>query len=430
MSFWHGWRLPASLALAMLLAACGGGGGDNCDLASQKNWLRSYVLDWYFWSGLSPNPDPAGFTTLQSYFDALKYTNYPGRGVEPWSNYQDSASYNRFFTEGQTLGYGLFVNGFERQLPLKVRMTEPQSPAAAAGLVRGDTIVSVNGVASADLINGDFALLNPARAGDQITVVADTAGGRRTVVLTAAVYTLVPVPVNTVLTLANGSKAGYLAVKDFITQAQVPVGDALASFRSAGATELIVDLRYNGGGRISTANHLASQIVGALHSGKVFTTLQYNAAHQTSNASFGLDAAPAPAFGRVVVLTGPRTCSASELIVNGLAPHVNVVTIGATSCGKPYGFNPVASCGNTFSVVNFRAVNAQGVADYDTGIVPTCPVAEDFNGALGDPAEKLTGAALSYLQTGSCPVASAPARATALRRAVVEPGQRPGMTAD
>ena len=128
-------RARASVVLwaALLVAACGGGGGgESCDLASQQNGLRGYMLDWYYWSGLSPNPDPAGYSTLQSYFDALKYTSYPGRGVEPWSYYQDSASYNQFFSEGQTLGYGLFVNGNERQLPLKVRMTEPQSPAAAA----------------------------------------------------------------------------------------------------------------------------------------------------------------------------------------------------------------------------------------------------------------------------------------------------------
>ena len=438
MRFERGWKWSAMAAAVLLLAACGGGGGApsgsaSCDVASQKDWLRGYMLDWYYWSGSSPNPEPAGYATLAAYFDALKYANYPGRGdgIDPWSNYQDSASYNQFFTEGQTLGYGLFVNGNERQLPLRVRMTEPQSPAAAAGLVRGDSIVSVNGVAAADLITGGFAVLNPAQAGEQLTVVADTATGRQTFVLSAAVYTLTPVPTTQVLTLTNGSKAGYVVLKDFITQAEAPLSTALASFRAAGATELIVDLRYNGGGRISTANHLASQIVGAVHGGKVFTSLVYNAAHQGSNSSVTLGTAPGPAFGRVVVLTGPRTCSASALVVNGLAPHVDVVTIGGTSCGKPYGFSPVASCGNVFSVVNFRANNARGLADYDSGIAPSCAVADDFTGTLGEPAETLTNAALGYLQTGNCPVAAAPARAsTPQSRRFVEPGERQGMTTD
>lgn len=108
-----------------------------------------------------------------------------------------------------------------------------------------------------------------------------------------------------------------------------------------------------------------------------------------------------------------------------------MTTVGGTSCGKPYGFSPVESCGNVFSVVNFRANNALGQADYDAGIAPTCAVADTFTGTLGDPAEPLTGAALSYLQTGSCPVAGTPARASTqhLRR-FAEPGDRPGMTAD
>lgn len=440
MVFGRRMKFFVGLALSLLVAACGGGssapsGSASCDLASQKNWLRSYMLDWYFWTGVSPNPEPDGYATLRDYLDALRYANYPGRGLEPWSGFQDSASYNQFFTEGRTMGYGLFVNGIERQLPLMVRMVEPLSPAGLAGLQRGDVIKAIDGVADSVLINGDFAVLNPAAAGQQITVDIERAGVPQRVTLTAAQYSLTPVPASATLT-AGSAKVGYVALKDFITQAEAELTSRLSAIRADGASDLIVDLRYNGGGRISTANHFASQIVGALHGGKVFTTLNYNAAHQSSNNSFTLTTAPAPAFGRVVVLTGPRSCSASELLVNGLRPYAQqVVTIGATSCGKPYGFNPVASCENTFSIVNFRAVNALGLADYDAGITPTCAVAEDFSGALGDPGEKLTAAALGYLQTGSCPAAAAASeRPTALdarrRSLLLEPGERRGMTAD
>lgn len=430
------------LAVVLLagLAGCGGGGGSDvpqgsaqCDLDSQKTWLRGYMRDWYYWSGSAPDPAPTGYPTLAAYFGALKFTGYPRYGTEPWSYFQDTASYNQFFAEGRTLGYGLFVNGSERQLPLKVRLTEPRSPAAAAGLLRGDTIVSINGVPAAELINGDFAVLDPARAGDRITVVVDTAGGRRTVVLTAAEFELTPVPTARVLEVGDGRRAGYLVVKDFITQAESPVAAALADFRAAGASELIIDLRYNGGGRISTATQLASQVIGAQQSGQLFTTLKYNAAHQGSNRNFTFAQAPGPAFPRVVVLTGSRTCSAAELLVNGLAPYAEVVTVGGTSCGKPFGFNPLASCENTFSVVNFRAVNARGLADYDAGLAPDCPLADDFERALGDPAETLTAAALGVLRSGSCPVAAASrsaAMAAPARPAFVEPGERRGMSAD
>jgi hypothetical protein len=438
------WRTRATAALAALtLAACGGDAEDApvgsaaCDVPAQQTWLRDYMRDWYYWTGSSPNPDPAGFTGVSAYFDALRYGGSGAVPADRWSYLQSSASYSRFFEEGRTLGYGLFVNGIELELPLKVRMTEPQSSAAAMGLQRGDTIVSINGRSAADLVAAnDFAVLSPASEGEQIGVVVDSGGGPRSVVLTATTFSLTPVPVTAVLDLPGGAKAGYLVLKDFITQAEPALTTAFASFRDAGATELILDLRYNGGGRVSTANALASQVVGALREGELFTELRYNARHQAANQRFSFAAAPAPAFGRVVVITGARTCSASELVVNGLAPYVDVVTVGAASCGKPFGFSPVDSCGTTFSAVNFQSYNAAGQGDYYAGIPATCAASDEFDKALGDPAETLTAAAAGYLATGVCPAVSVAQkeRAAAMGRRArvleVEPGERRGMVAD
>ena len=439
-------RLAARVTLVMsavVLAACGGGSGESpapgassCDLEAQKSWLRDYMLDSYYWAGTAPNPAPAGFASVDDYLDALRFT---GDGVVPrdrWSYIQDSASYNRFFGDGSTLGYGLQVNGRELALPLRARYIEPGSAAAAAGVVRGDIIASVNGRSAADLIAAnDFALLSPAQAGDAITVVLDTAAGRKTVTLTAAVYALVPVPAPQIITLANGRKAGYLFLKDFVTQAEAPLAAAMTAFRDAGATELILDLRYNGGGRVSTSAVLASLIAGSARNVGVFATLKFNARHTASNSSYTLNASAASPFTRAVVLTGSRTCSASELVVNGLAPYMPVVTVGATSCGKPVGFVPVQSCDRTYSAVNFEAFNAAGQGRYYDGIAATCPVAEDFTRPLGDPTETLIAAAASYLVSGTCPpVAGAgqarPAAVTARQRTTVaEPGDRQGMWA-
>jgi hypothetical protein len=428
-----------ALAATAWLAGCGGGSDSassaaaSCDVPAQNTWLRSYMLDWYYWSGSAPNPDPAPYSDVSSYLDALRNG---GDAVVPrdrWSYIQDSNSFNQFFAEGKTLGYGLFVNGLELQLPLKVRYIEALSPAAGL-LARGDTILSLNGRSAADLIAAsDFTVLSPAKEGDVLNVVIDSATGPKTVALTAATYTLTPVPVSTVLTLPGGVKAGYLVLKDFITQAEAPLSTALDSFHAAGATELILDLRYNGGGRVSTANWLASLIAGAANNGRLFTRLSYNAVHQNSNANFLLGGASGAGFARVVVLTGARTCSASELVVNGLKPYANVVTIGGASCGKPFGFNPVPNCTSTISAVNFESFNALGEGRYYNGVTATCAVADDFSGALGNPAEKLTAAATSYLQTGVCPPAAAAERerAAALsRRSRLqgnEPGDRQGM---
>jgi hypothetical protein len=302
-------------------------------------------------------------------------------------------------------------------------------------LKRGDVIVSLNGRSAADIVAAaDFGGLNPSAAGDVVQVeVAQAGGGTQVVPVTAATYTLKPVSVAKVLTLPNGAKAGYLVLKDFITQAEAPLADAFQQFRSAGATELIIDLRYNGGGRISTSNALASLVAGAAHGGGLFAELRYNARHAASNYPFTLSAAPGPAFPRVVVLTGARTCSASELVVNGLKPFADVVTIGGATCGKPFGFNPTASCGTTFSAVNFESFNARGEGRYYNGIATTCAIGEDFSGELGDPAEKLTAAAATVIQTGACPSGSGRVSPLSVRRrgpVPVEPGDRQGMFAD
>ncbi|HEX6706749.1 MAG TPA: S41 family peptidase [Albitalea sp.] len=433
-------RQAAAMALLAMLAACGGGGGgstpagsSSCDVAAQNQWLHDYMNDWYYWSGSAPIPDPAGYASVASYFDALRFAGNTTVPRDHWSYFEATADYNQFYQEGKTLGWGLFVNGLELSLPLKLRYVEPASPAALAGLKRGDVILSLNGRSADDIVaHNDFSALNAASEGQQLTIEISNAGGTRSLVLVAATYDLTPVSVTQVLTLPGGAKAGYLVLKDFITQAEAPLASAFQQFRAAGATELILDLRYNGGGRVSTSNVLASLVSGASHSGQAFVRLDYNGNHASSNTQFTLASAPGPAFTRVVVLTGARTCSASELIVNGLKPFANVVTIGGATCGKPFGFSPTASCGNTFSAVNFESFNAQGEGRYYNGIGATCAVADDFSGELGDPAERLTAAALGYLQNGVCPV-TARAQAQAVRRrgpVVAEPGERQGMWVD
>ena len=155
----RGWRAAAA-ALAMVAAGCGGGdggsgttaGSSSCEVAAQNQWLRAYLDDWYYWSGSAPSPDPAGYASVQAYFDASRY---PGDSVVPrdhWSYFESSAAYQQFFAEGRTLGYGLAVNGIERTLPLKARYVEPLSPAGQAGLKRGDVMVSMNGRSAAELV--------------------------------------------------------------------------------------------------------------------------------------------------------------------------------------------------------------------------------------------------------------------------------------
>jgi hypothetical protein len=446
-------RMVAAAALVLaLLAGCGGGGDGasgpdvsepaSCSVDDQKLWLRDYMADWYFWYAASPRPDPAPYASVQSYFDALLYTGtlsaFP---ADRWSYTQSSSEHDLFYGEGRTMGYGLFVAGIEilstPSAPLRVRYIEPQSPAALAGLARGDQVLSVNGRAASDLVAAnDFTALSPQATGEQVTLqVRDAAGTTRTVVLTAAVYTLTPVSTWGVIDTGSGRRTGYLVLKDFIEQAGPSLETAFANFKSAGVDDLVIDLRYNGGGLVTTAATLASYVGGWRTEGKVFASLLYNDRHAGENQSFRFGSLLSGlGVTRVYVLSGQRTCSASELVVNGLRPFVDVVIVGDTTCGKPVGFLPISRCGTTYSAVNFETVNARNEGRYFDGLQPTCAVADDLDHALGSPAEALLATARYHAANGTCPAGTAAGTARALgfkgtqpRVRGTEPGEHPGM---
>jgi hypothetical protein len=205
---------------------------------------------------------------------------------------------------------------------------------------------------------------------------------------------------------------GYLQVNQMIGQATGALDAALASLKAGGATELVLDLRYNGGGLVRVANEIAGYVAGASGAGQVFASLLYNdqrAAYDNETFRYA-DPPPVAAMGlrRVTLLTGRRTCSATEQLINGLRGiGVEVVAIGETTCGKPVGFLPRDdTCGTTYSVVNFESVNARNEGRYFDGFGATCAVAEDWSKALGDAAEPLLAAAIQHVDTGACPVAA------------------------
>jgi C-terminal processing protease CtpA/Prc len=438
------WPAIACIASALLLGACGGGDSLSgapsvavqCELRAQKSNLRGYLRDWYLFNDRMPDPDPAPFATITSYFQAL-LVDPPDR----FSFAQDVASFDQFFGAGQTLGFGVSVAGREADpVPLRVRRVDTGSPAAAAGLQRGMVVEAINGLPTGDFHANayDFSVLAPDAAGDVLTLTVrdhPAAATTREIRLTAAVYSLQPVSKTALLTSPLGRTVGYLLYDEFISAGLGPtLPQAIADLKARGAADLVLDLRYNGGGSVAVSRDLGSLIAGAAVRNQVFVTLQYNAQHQGDNFSFFFNE-PANALGlqRVMVLAGPRTCSASELVVNSLrGVGIDAVLVGGTTCGKPYGFNPYEQCGIVYSAVNFRGVNARGEADYDNGLVPDCPVADDFDHALGDAGEGLTAAALSYLDTGACPpTAAAPMQRQSVpqrsRRAVFDGGRRPGM---
>jgi hypothetical protein len=409
-----------ALVLTAVLAACGGGGGGsspapaNCTVADQQDWLARYMNDWYFWYRQAPHPDPAAYADVAGYFGALLYTG--GDAVFPadrWSRVESTVSFDRFFSAGSALGWGVSVAGLEvggdAAQPLYVRHVEPLSPAAAQGVQRGDQVLAVNGRTAAELIAADdFSALTTDRAGQTLTLALRRGGVDRTVIVGAAVFALTPVTGATVLDAARGRKLGYVVVKDMIAQALGPLDTAFSSFKAAGVNDLVLDLSYNGGGLVSTGATLASYLAGVRGSGHRYARLLYNDKRAAANDQNIAFSQPAASLGlpRVIVLAGRRTCSASEQVVNGLrGAGVEVLLVGEASCGKPVGFVPTSACGQTYSVVNFESVNDLGEGRYFDGLAALCEVAEDFTAAQGGSTDPLLAAARYLADNDRCPPA-------------------------
>ncbi|MBL8345023.1 MAG: PDZ domain-containing protein [Rubrivivax sp.] len=404
------------LGAAAVIAACGGNGydDDGCSQPAQKDWVGSFMNDWYFWYRLSPRPNPGSFADALDYYDALLYTGTdPAFPADRFSRSESTESFNRFFGDGATMGYGVAVNGFEVQAgqPLYVRYVEPASDAAVKGVVRGDEVVSANGRTAAELIvANDYSVLTAANAGDRLTLQLRRNGVTHTVVVEAKVHNLTPVSGARVVSTPNGRLMGYLMVKDMVAQADAGLDSAFALFRSQNVQDLVVDLRYNGGGLVSIGGALASYIAGTRgFSGatpRTYAALLYNDKRAAANnQNFRFESrGNALGLARVYVLAGPRTASASEQVINGLlGVGVQVVTVGDTTFGKPVGSLPAGYCGTTYSAVNFESTNALNQGRFFDGFDATCPVPEDFTRATGAVDDPLLVSAAHHADNGACP---------------------------
>lgn len=408
-----------SLALvAVLVQGCGGGGGGgatdtsasapaSCSVADQRASLRQFMQTNYYWYRNMPAPDESA-TTMDAYFQSMLY-----RPLDRYSYTESSTAYSQIFTTGDRIGYGYTMVWTDAtQSTLRVQSVEPLSPVAQAGLQRGDTIVSIDGFTATDIANGKAGSVSS--VGVPRTIVAtSTAGVRKTITVLSADFPLKPVATTAVFTVqgsAGPEQVGYLDYRQFVSYSESDLEYAFAQFAAAGIGDLIVDLRYNGGGSVAVARDLASMVSGPPLVGKVFVQMRFNDQQSSNNSNTlftqqsALDGTPLPAAGlhRLFVLTSGGTASASELVINGLRAFLPVILVGDTTYGKPYGFIPRDACGINYEAVQFESFNALGVGGYTSGIQPDCQVADDLNHQLGDPQEARTQVALNYIATGSC----------------------------
>jgi len=419
-------------------------------VTDQNNWLRSWTNELYLWYGEVTDRDPAQYTT-DAYFKLLK-TNAITASNAP----KDKFHFVYPTDVWEALSQGGIEAGFGAEfavlapLPprrIVVAYTDPNT-TAATNLARGDEILSVDGVdavnggtqANVDVIN---AGLFPDATGESHTFsVRNTAGVTRNVTMVSASITHAPVPIHTTFPSASGD-VGYIQFNDHIATAETPLIAAVNALKTANVTDLILDVRYNGGGYLDMASELAFMIGNtSLLTGKTFEKIVFNDKNPSRNPVTGEILAPTPFWDktqgfagagtagvnlptlnltRVYIITGPGTCSASESIINSLrGAGIEVFLIGSTTCGKPYGFYPADNCSTTYFSIQFRGENNANFGDYTDGFSPAntshgigttvagCSVADDFAHPMGDMTEGRIAAALAFRASNNqaCPTAS------------------------
>ena len=385
-------RLAAALASAtLLLAACGGGGGGGevplgpppsarfgassnfaniCTLDSQKHFVRSYLDEVYLWYNEIPEIDASLYGNVSDYFNALLVKTPDASGLPK--------------------------DRFSAVLP-ESAVREAIAQASAAPV----------------------------------------AGG-----LGTALSSTFAVPVSKVVTSPGGRRVGYIQFNDHASGAQDELISDFRALRDAGVQDIVLDLRFNSGGFLYIAQSTASMVTGPANNGRVFEQLQYNDKRGPETAASTLNfigtvqfpetrypagtELPQLNLPRAYVLSSGATCSASESIINSLRGiDVQVIQVGSTTCGKPYGFHQKNNCGLAFFPIEFKGSNAKGFGDYTTGFAPTCAVADNPNVFAGSSSDPLLNAALYHADNGSCPALATALRSGAITLAPAAQPRRP-----
>jgi C-terminal processing protease CtpA/Prc len=408
------------------LTACGGSnsglagpqtGTAACSNDGQKQFVLDQLYAWYLWNDLLPNginiADYASPEELVARVTTeLGPKNANGDPIDLFSSVGSAVADSQFFGEGKFEGFGFswrFID--QAQTDFRITRTFSGSPAAVGGLARGQQILSLNGRTVAEItanegVSAFFA------ANDTIDFEVQPIAGASffTSPLTKAVVTIDPVPQWRIIDAGNGVNVGYLELTQFISTADPEFATVFSAFQAAGVNDVIIDLRYNGGGLVSTAELLGDYLGGSVAPGLVFSSTEFNADRAAQNNYTTLFSllGNSVSLSKLVVIASRGTASASELVTNGMIPHVDVAIVGDRTFGKPVGQIGLEFCDKILRPTSFKMANALGDGDYFGGLPVDCPAADDLSTAVGDDLDPNMIAAMSYINTGACPVTSLP----------------------
>jgi carboxyl-terminal processing protease len=390
----------------------------SCDISGQNLFVRDVMSDIYYWYRDIPDVDPVTFDSPYAYLEAIRYRPLD----ETFSYIAPRAATEAFFSESQFVGFG-FSSSFFAPGELRVTDVMPNSPAHEANLSRGDRVVEINGrtveaLHGAGELDGAFG---PSAPDVQAEVVVVRGSARFRARMSKRLVTIPTVSATQVYS-TDGREVGYVFFRNFVTPSYGALDEAFSELRARGVRDLVLDLRYNGGGLVGVAQHLASLIGSPRTDGQVFAEYFHNDKNVARNHVMRFETrSHALGLERLMVITTRASASASELVINALKPFLPVFVIGSRTFGKPVGQYQVNFCDKTLAPVSFALRNANGEGDFFGGIPPNCPAMDDLEHQIGDAQETSLREALTVVATGRC----SGSQTAAPRRETHEPSATP-----
>lgn len=362
---------------------------DNDRALTELNWIMQNL---YYWNAYVPNVKPLSYKSPMELMDALTY-----KTLDKWSYVTTKQELISYYDEGEFTGFG-FGSSFDSQGNLWISFVFKNSPLYTYGVERGWRIAAIDGTTPTPDNYG--TLIGAAQTGveKRFTFIKPN----NEIVETS--FTKSVLKMNTVLFdsiyTSGNTKIGYIVLKGFITPTRDELDAVFDEFQSKGVNSLILDLRYNGGGSVDVAHRLANQICGSKANGELFLKQEHNQNSDSLNKELYLEAVENTlVLNNLVVIATDATASASELIISGLKPHMNVTVVGDKTYGKPVGMYSLIypQFNWAFVPICFRFVNSQGFSDYYGGIPADIEADDNIRVPFGSITESSLSTALNHL---------------------------------
>lgn len=365
----------------------GGGSNDACGTEAQIQFVKDVSESYYYWYDELAQVDVTDYSDPSDYLAAIMQPIWTdGTGRDPGFSYLTTIEEDeQRFTSGTFYGYGVRYRIISNQFYFADSFEN--GPAHTAGIRRGQRLLAVKRDGEADFETWEALVARNAelpgavfgtRGELQTTVFRVEYEGEESEISVTTAETTTPPLAGEALVIEreSGSPIGYINFRTFIDAADGPLRAAATKFRDAGVTDLIIDLRYNGGGLVRVAETFLNLLAGDTANGQLSYIVNLNDKHQDQNSTanfISLDETFSPL--RIAFITTGGSASASELLINGLDPHIEVAIVGSETSGKAVGqyafdLDPDA-CETRLRLIAFEIQNGEGQGGYFTGLVST-----------------------------------------------------------